>query len=301
MANRIPEWKEEYDDIILNHPEHIGKAIELKNKNMPQHLYKYYSISKENDYWKKPLQEKLIYLSRPQEFNDPYDCSIKIDNDEVMKNTDRFACEKLLKDFVKHPSAVEKNRIKFANNPFEALITDLKRRGTISQKVDEKEVSKINKEREMNFSEFSKDYIRVACFCEKNNPLLMWSHYAHNHEGFCIDCSFNEPLCASIYPVTYSNIRRDYTESVKSSTKEWTYGSFLCKAEDWSYEREWRVISPYRKIPYFESSQCIRAIYLGAKISQENEGKIMELSGDIPVYKMQLAKDTYNLYPVRIK
>lgn len=299
MANKIPEWKEKYDDIILNHPENIQEAIELKNKNMPQHLYKYYSISKENEYWKKPLQEKLVYLSRPQEFNDPYDCSIKINNDEVMKNMDRFVCEKLLKDFVKHPTAVEKNRIEYDDNPFEALIIDIKRRGIISQKVNEEEITKRRKS--INFSEFSKDYIRVACFCEKNNSLLMWSHYAHNHEGFCIDCSFNEQPFASIFPVTYSNIRRDYTESVKNSTKEWTYGSFLCKAEDWSYEKEWRVISPYREIPYFESSQYIRAIYLGTKISQENEGKTMELSGDIPVYKMQLAKDTYDLYSVRIK
>ena len=51
-----------------------------------------------------------------------------------------------------------------------------------------------------------KDAVRVVCLSEVYDSMLMWSHYAQNHTGFCIEYDFKESdmLYKHLYPVIYT-------------------------------------------------------------------------------------------------
>ena len=115
---------------------------------------------------------------------------------------------------------------------------------------------------------------KVICFSETLNSLLLWSHYADYHKGFCLAYDKNELIQAKSYsndgiempnvkiridPIQYVDKQIDLTEEVglyaryklpKDPTfngEEVTVGviklrqMLLQKAKDWAYEKEWRV------------------------------------------------------------
>lgn len=66
----------------------------------------------------------------------------------------------------------------------------------------------------------------------------MWSHYARNHTGFCIEfrMDIHSPLGAEAVPVSYSNSRAGNGGNVQEDD------IFSHKYVGWIYEKEWRVI-----------------------------------------------------------
>ena len=111
----------------------------------------------------------------------------------------------------------------------------------------------------------------MACFSETNADLLMWSHYAQQHKGFCVeydiqkmmseDCSLFDPI-GHLFPIVYRNKRqpvRDIISLAQSlavlnadihNHNEYSGDEplddilplFLIKSKDWEYEKEWRII-----------------------------------------------------------
>lgn len=98
------------------------------------------------------------------------------------------------------------------------------------------------------FTERSNEFIGVLSLTEKNDNLLMWSHYADSHRGFC--------LCFDATAGFFNRRRTDNDEfyhlrkvsySAKRPSKSMMdIGSielFLLKSDVWSYEYEWRMCS----------------------------------------------------------
>ena len=186
----------------------------------------------------------------------------------------------------------------------------------------------------------------VACFSEKNDSSLMWGHYADSHTGFCIEYNFAEVLkwcekecknilgCKSfmlnypIAPVIYSDTRFDATEymqvilqdyaskKIGCSMKEFYYPdvltitkSILTKSSDWSYEKEWRLVSEIELKNYISHKMITKlkpkAVYIGAKATKENADKLYQLCQDkhIDCYKMiqSFSNDKFDLQPVDYK
>ena len=54
-----------------------------------------------------------------------------------------------------------------------------------------------------------KDAVRVVCLSEVYDSMLMWSHYAQNHTGFCIEYDFEEKdmFYKHLHPVVYTKER----------------------------------------------------------------------------------------------
>ena len=58
-----------------------AEALAIKEQHLPKRLYKYrrdYSNSREN------LRTDTVWLSSPDSYNDPYDCSFKVAEDQVV-------------------------------------------------------------------------------------------------------------------------------------------------------------------------------------------------------------------------
>jgi hypothetical protein len=127
---------------------------------------------------------------------------------------------------------------------------------------------------------------RVLSLSSKWNSPLMWSHYADEHRGICIEYGTNQHDCWSLKQVRY-----DQPRSIKSSDlTEWLVAGsqtaeeqireayFFRKAREWTYEREWRDLAskgvvggaPFR----------MKAIYFGIRCSLAIKTTIVRLFGD---------------------
>lgn len=128
---------------------------------------------------------------------------------------------------------------------------------------------------------------RRVCLCSftKNNTnSLMWSHYAGNHTGICVeyDSSFAEYLISNTNsiasnPVKYSKYPpivnlSEGTESVITKT-------LFNKQIDWRYEQEHRVVIwSENDVEYFNFPRhFVKAVYLGARMENKLVSRVCEL------------------------
>ncbi|KEO72245.1 hypothetical protein EL17_18770 [Anditalea andensis] len=185
--------------------------IEKKNEYLPKYLFKYYSPTSDNIL---DFQNQKLWLSHPTFFNDPFDCNIGYDSEKYEKN--RFlkfiedsGC--VDKDIRNGFSLEDKQRVQrcylgetnYWTTKYESYY-DVKRKLFESKskefrdKVDtylRDQLAQID----LKIQKLKNINIRVACFSELNkyeefhNQILMWSHYADNHKGFCVEYDL-EPL-----------------------------------------------------------------------------------------------------------
>lgn len=155
----------------------------------------------------------------------------------------------------------------------------------------------------------------ISCFAKRNDNILMWSHYADKHTGFCVEYDLSKMKSQEaklmLYPVIYSKKRPllplsmfDFSniKDVKVAEGVFPYAdiaeSLLTKSAIWQYEEEWRIIHTLSNLDeqrLFED--IITGVYLGASISEENEKIIREKANHkgVPIKRMRLLEDKYEL------
>ena len=166
----------------------------------------------------------------------------------------------------------------------------------------------------LRFWKKSFDDYRIASFCI-NNPskrqyavknTLMWSHYADNHSGFCVEYEFHsddfrkdnidECSAARLMKIKYINPKKNplnFDPAPKSITTE---QGFMTKSKDWEYENEVRIIQykptggTLREQYILDPQTKIVAIYFGYRCTQTNIEIIKKLleGENIKYYKMDI-------------
>lgn len=299
----------------------IKEGMALKCENMPKSLYKYKSFD-DNGYSMKILKQNEIKLSIPEEFNDPFDCALtlsakKIGN-ELMRQRLSNMIEKLQVDTsftegeikkLNHSNQVIRDlaKIYIEKHPAEHEMTSDELAKILSDVVDEEfeDILSVH-------GNSIKTGIFITCFSETYKSILMWSHYSHYHEGFCIEYNFKElnhlhPLNRLIFPVFYTNSIFDATDFITQGKDGnlfmLTYAA-INKSDLWSYEQEWRYVfqhGPTEEMQ-FVSVPKPKAVYLGTNILNENKEKILEIAEqkDFEVYQMNMEQSEYALKSERI-
>lgn len=159
------------------------------------------------------------------------------------------------------------------------------------------------------------DAVYIVSLCTDHKNRLMWSHYADNHKGFCIEYDFGTDVLKDsgviVFPVAYSSIRpkvpyetvllsqNPTLENVNSQNiNKSIFLSMLTKDKIWSYEKEWRILISAQEESMDILAPPVSCIYLGACCSEDNEKKIKELVQDwkIPVKKMVVDRGDYSLH-----
>lgn len=151
--------------------------------------------------------------------------------------------------------------------------------------------------------------IKISCFSEELFSMPMWSHYADNHTGFCIEydftrLSYENDLTKYLFPVGYDSRRYDITNLFKKTFNE-PYDPrviLLCflmnlKHSSWSYEKEWRIIKmrlPEEKEFTSGLEDCPlkpTAIYLGVNFDKNEVHSVKEKlkNFDIPIYVLKVS------------
>jgi len=259
----------------------------------PDVLYKFRDWS--NPHHKRIITNDEIYFASPNELNDPFDCSIPIRYDKASPETIR----ELVKGFVasnfpdqNHQWRREKEKEILKKYP----LTD-------SEFWKRNDPIWLN-QKNINFGIFS--------LSGTNTDILLWSHYSKNHQGFCLGYSFDSLSDFSLNQ-SYLDIHIDFVK-VKYSVKypllipkgrddiKPTRKSFMTKAINWSYEKEWRLIMVGRANKNRVISMrkySFNTIYLGCKIPDEHKDEILEeikkKEREIKVYQAKMRKDKFAL------
>lgn len=84
----------------------------------------------------------------------------------------------------------------------------------------------------------------VACFSKTCDNILLWSHYADNHEGICLGFEINDGQ-ENFYDVVYQNHIEVFNhKDCQVTYKENAIKLMTTKGSDWQYEQEIRQIFP---------------------------------------------------------
>ncbi|MBQ8057541.1 MAG: DUF2971 domain-containing protein [Ruminococcus sp.] len=251
----------------------------------PAFLYKYCGDSNRTI---ENLKANKIWFSAPCNFNDVFDCDILIDDNQVFQNTLELIPNK--REF---------------------------RKGSSKWRMLNQKISKGLRKLRANFEKM-KTTIGVFCLSELDDSLLMWSHYANNHCGICVEyelLSINKQLGFSPVPVIYSSerssIRSINPNTIDTDTKSVFIKSLISKSPEWSYEKEWRIIQDKGACGInwnTENKGALRdmvrprSVILGCMAKTEFEKEIYDYCEEnkINLYKMVKNKSLYKLDKTQI-
>lgn len=135
---------------------------------------------------------------------------------------------------------------KHFNDPFDSLSLANVRTQSVYDRYNpkERELAYQEYKRQVASNNIAYDFqsnVFVTCFSEiEYDNIHMWSYYADEHKGFCVEYLLREMLDKdiNILPVVYTNVwqaNRDnanYNEQVA-----------LIKGESWAHEKEWRIVN----------------------------------------------------------
>ena len=142
------------------------------------------------------------------------------------------------------------------------------------------------------------DRIGALSFSEDWDHLVMWAHYAQQHEGFVIEF---KPTHQSLNQTTegeFGHLRQvTYLPQRPQLILARTEGAdvFLTKCAVWTYEKEWRILRPLdglarigddpAKRPVYLGPLdpgCIKAVILGLKASDRTRARVVAARGGNP-------------------
>ena len=164
------------------------------------------------------------------------------------------------------------------------------------------------------------DYFRIRSFCngeteEALGNLLMWSHYADEHSGYCVKYKLSKHFIKQdendsfehmfLKPIIY---RKDEEKvDISELTTINTDLAFATKHESWKYEKEVRLIvyNPNKEESFYgiplDKDSCIEAIYFGCKCKPGTINTIKNLfsKADIPPKFFQVYSESKDVYQLK--
>ncbi len=123
--------------------------------------------------------------------------------------------------------------------------------------------------------------VGLYCLTERNDSILMWSHYAAEHTGYCLEFEATDytPVFGTAHCVSYANAYPEI-DFYNTTNEDGLTLSFLTKFTDWSYEREWRIVDhdagPGRR-DY--PSELLKSVTFGLRMKNEHKVLIKQWLG----------------------
>ena len=239
FANKNTRHKT-FSKIILNNLE----LLNGKDTHFPKSLFKFYSPTSDNII---DIKKQRLWFAHPNYFNDPFDCHTGYDVTnyekhsllEHIKNTGFANSENSKNGFTKEEfnriynslPEYEYNWMRNAEEYWDAIrkISENKSKEfqseiyDLRQKFQRDVERKIDKLREVN--------IRIACFSGLKSDgfppnhtdfefmINMWSHYASNHKGFCVEYDITQLHPENLLPLENKSILEDEKAYLSNKTK----------------------------------------------------------------------------------
>jgi hypothetical protein len=229
-----------FSKIIIDNPELLNE----KESYTPKSLFKFYAPTSNNIF---DIKKQRLWLSHPSMFNDPFDCHAGYDVSSYEKHSllehikkvgfvDTAECEsgfteddfnRIYNSSTEYvygwrdvPEEYWSVMYKISDSKSEVFRSEIYK---LKTKFENEAETKIKKLREVN--------IRIACFSElhsgnfppRNNDfeclIQMWSHYAENHKGFCVEYDMSAVNPSEILPLKHENFWDNQEEYMMERAK----------------------------------------------------------------------------------
>lgn len=192
------------------------------------------------------LSGASVYLSSPLSFNDPYDC---------IPRTDTRGSEAQRRAYVRRSVQKHLQKIPRYRRRQERRVLEDVLRSTMGR--PEADLGSLDAIRDVLRS------VGVLSLTEDPAHLLMWGHYAGSHTGICLEFDTGYAPFDRAKPVEYDDERPLFEPFSKMRAAQIAEAT-IRKATPWSYEREWRVISPGGVGPYAFNPAALKTVIFGA-------------------------------------
>lgn len=249
----------------MTNKELINYGIEAGQ--FPKYLYKFFSI---NEFFVDSIKNSYIWFSKPLDFNDPFDGNISLQWDGTLEQYEKYlegaAQGRLTPDKIKEYAKKMYENPKIAKDFLDRIVSE------------------------------TVNLVGVACFSEINNNILMWSHYTNSHKGVCIKYDLGKMVSDHHFLVKVK-YAADYplhnymSQGNHSGLSNVVIGT---KSNDWSYEREFRLLSitlGKNVIP----KDSVAEVILGCRCDEEQTIlNLFNSSGYKPTYLKANTKKNYS-------
>lgn len=247
--------------------------------NKPKIIYKYEQFSTRS---LQNLKAQSLYFGSPLNFNDPYDCAL-YPNIKAPTNEE---LEELRRHLLQKPNRSMKTKEQIKKSNFEELRKETLR---IFESLLKENIDTFLKTR------------GVTCFSERNDDLLMWSHYGGCYKGFCLGFSTDYKPFTKMRKVKYCSVmpRINMVSALLSDDFDQTLDMFCTKSESWKYEKEWRIIHSNVGTLFTYEASALKSLYFGPDIDRESlEIICLILKGQNPEVKLWKGKRSREKFEV---
>ena len=289
-------------------------------------MFKYSGVT---NYALRNLKNNQIYLSHPKDFNDPfeeaYDIKIKpITNDQFIEE---FIKQKDSKKQFKESDIQKLINDKFSKEDFRHFMEN---HFDYFYRVPKMK----NRDKESFFKDFDRDFekereyikgyflvlkesltrhlvksldkfnneindVGVSCFSEEINNILMWSHYADKHKGFCIEFNKSYRPFSMAETILYGTNMPEYDFFSDDDIKHKQF--FYYKSDHWKYEKELRIVTDKSNAPVPYKKESLKAIYFGLRADKTDMDIICTIAKannpNVKFYKMEKKHSSFELEP----
>jgi hypothetical protein len=201
----------------------------------------------------------VLYFAAPKDFNDPFDSVTRFTYPRSRAERERFMRVWVSRSLPYLPDEVADRRV----------------RGSVAADEDMVHMERICEQLTHQMQVEN----AVFCMTERRDSILMWAHYADHHTGFCLEFSTDNPLFSRARAILY---RRDLphqnlVEFLNPGPIRMPPWYLVVKAEDWAYEKEWRLADPGpgpgpREYP----PESLTGVILGCRMDEKNREQIKE-------------------------
>lgn len=221
-------------------------------------LYKYRNFGERTD---NIIKNSSLYLSPIKEFNDPFDSNLS-----YHQYYTKSAILKYWKDSVK-------------THKEEALSSGYQK-DYIRQSMKLYSKNKKFVEQHNRIRQNARNKMGVLSLSRTSTSILMWSHYANNHKGlvFGFEPKYSKSCLAKPMKVDYEIAYDLLSYVANSEIRQKQYiKELLMKFQDWSYEKEYRVIELnfQGEKPFYKDE--LKTIIFGLKAEQSDINHIIQL------------------------
>lgn len=255
-------------------------------ETIPSKLYKYQSC---NEYAIANLRQGCLWFSKPEAFNDPFDCDINFTITDITEENISSLFNTYLVQAPDKKAFLAKYGVNGSFN--DRFRNDIVNFATITTELIKKKLW---------------SQIGVACFAEDNDHILMWSHYANAHQGFCLEfdtsfAPFSEAGADHSLKVHYSRLNKYPSLSLvdiqHESLPSLSRALLGTKSMHWSYEKEWRMFSSNGNKEYSYNKSALTGIYFGCKMKDDDKAKIASIlaNSSTRFYQMQRSRSEFSL------
>jgi hypothetical protein len=209
------------------------------------------------------FENRVLDFPSPDRFNDPFDCDIPWAYDKMSRAERAAYLWSLRRQF----------------EPNEDELTT-----AASVQVIEQQMDCDNPDR---FAEYIEKYVDVTksqygilSFAGTVDNILLWSHYADDHRGFCLE--FDRAALDQMFLRLLKEDRHSingfsvtYVDEYpilfpKPDSGEGWYKRFTHKSNYWKYEREYRYIySSGANLSRYFPLDALTAVYLGCRMEED--------------------------------